>query len=224
MLALGAFLSLVSAALFGFNNAATRRGVLAGTTIQGMAITVPMGIVLFGLAALAAGSLGAVTTFSMPALICFALAGFAHFVFGRYCNYRAIAAIGTVLASPIQQWEVLVTLALAVVFLRETLTPVAVFAILLLLVGPLIAARIEGKGSKPASPAGAAVAAPAGAAKFEPRYTEGYVFAFLSIFGYGSSAIFVRAGLDYVSCSPYRVPVARMAAAHAALGKLAGDK
>jgi len=27
-----------------------------------------------------------------------------------------------------------------------------------------------------------------------------------------------RAGLDYVSCSPYRVPVARLAAAHAALG------
>ena len=28
-----------------------------------------------------------------------------------------------------------------------------------------------------------------------------------------------RAGLDYVSCSPFRVPVARLAAAHAALAK-----
>ena len=28
-----------------------------------------------------------------------------------------------------------------------------------------------------------------------------------------------RIGLDYVSCSPYRVPVARLAAAHAALTK-----
>jgi pyruvate,orthophosphate dikinase len=27
-------------------------------------------------------------------------------------------------------------------------------------------------------------------------------------------------GLNYVSCSPFRVPVARLAAAHAALGKL----
>ena len=27
-------------------------------------------------------------------------------------------------------------------------------------------------------------------------------------------------GLDYISCSPYRVPVARLAAAHAALGVL----
>jgi pyruvate, orthophosphate dikinase len=31
---------------------------------------------------------------------------------------------------------------------------------------------------------------------------------------------FHKVGLDYVSCSPYRVPVARMAAAHAALGLL----
>ncbi|MCL4292329.1 MAG: pyruvate, phosphate dikinase, partial [Acidimicrobiia bacterium] len=28
-----------------------------------------------------------------------------------------------------------------------------------------------------------------------------------------------RAGLDYVSCSPFRVPLARLAAAHAALGE-----
>jgi pyruvate,orthophosphate dikinase len=32
---------------------------------------------------------------------------------------------------------------------------------------------------------------------------------------------FHRIGVDYVSCSPYRVPVARLAAAHAALGAAA---
>jgi pyruvate,orthophosphate dikinase len=32
-----------------------------------------------------------------------------------------------------------------------------------------------------------------------------------------------QVGLDYVSCSPYRVPIARMAAAHAALKERAGD-
>jgi pyruvate,orthophosphate dikinase len=34
---------------------------------------------------------------------------------------------------------------------------------------------------------------------------------------------FEKAGLDYVSCSPYRVPVARLAAAQAALSIKAGD-
>jgi pyruvate,orthophosphate dikinase len=33
-----------------------------------------------------------------------------------------------------------------------------------------------------------------------------------------SVGFFHRAGLDYVSCSPYRVPIARLAAAHVALG------
>ena len=31
-------------------------------------------------------------------------------------------------------------------------------------------------------------------------------------------------GLDYVSCSPYRVPIARLAAAQAALGKIAASQ
>jgi pyruvate, orthophosphate dikinase len=34
-----------------------------------------------------------------------------------------------------------------------------------------------------------------------------------------SVGFFHRAGLDYVSCSPYRVPIARLAAAHVALGR-----
>jgi pyruvate,orthophosphate dikinase len=34
-----------------------------------------------------------------------------------------------------------------------------------------------------------------------------------------SVAFFERAGLDYVSCSPYRVPIARLAAAQAALAR-----
>ena len=33
-----------------------------------------------------------------------------------------------------------------------------------------------------------------------------------------------RAGLNYVSCSPFRVPVARLAAAQAALGAVVRDK
>jgi len=38
-----------------------------------------------------------------------------------------------------------------------------------------------------------------------------------------SVAFFHQVGLDYVSCSPYRVPIARLAAAQAALGFKAKD-
>ena len=37
-----------------------------------------------------------------------------------------------------------------------------------------------------------------------------------------SIELFFDAGLDYVSCSPYRVPIARLAAAQAVLGAGAG--
>ena len=38
-----------------------------------------------------------------------------------------------------------------------------------------------------------------------------------------SIQFFEKVGLDYVSCSPYRVPVARLAAAQAALQVKVGD-
>jgi len=38
-----------------------------------------------------------------------------------------------------------------------------------------------------------------------------------------SIALFHRAGLDYVSCSPYRVPIARLAAAQAIIGGAKAD-
>jgi pyruvate, orthophosphate dikinase len=38
-----------------------------------------------------------------------------------------------------------------------------------------------------------------------------------------SIQFFEKVGLDYVSCSPYRVPVARLAAAQAALSTKGGD-
>ena len=37
-----------------------------------------------------------------------------------------------------------------------------------------------------------------------------------------SIAFFLDAGVDYVSCSPFRVPIARLAAAHAVIG-IGGD-
>jgi drug/metabolite transporter (DMT)-like permease len=183
---LGALLALISAATFAYNNVATRRGVLHGSVFQAMAITVPMGVVLFGAAAWLAGSLGRVAQFSWHAIACFAMAGFMHFVFGRYCNYRALAAIGTNLAAPIQQWEVLVTLALALIFLGETLGPIKFLGIALLLLGPALA-NLKDADRKPL-----ATDPPA----FVPRYAEGYLFAFLTIFGYGSSPIFIKAGLQ----------------------------
>jgi drug/metabolite transporter (DMT)-like permease len=208
---LGGFLALLSAATFALNNASVRRGVLTGSVLQGMAITVPIGVPLFFIAAAATGSLDAVGGFPLKAVLALAAAGILHFVWGRYCNYRAMRAIGTNLAGPVQQVNLIFTLAVAIWLLDETLTPLRILGIALILLGPSLTMRegpAEDSRAKPAQAAAdaqnlavmeraAPVAAPAASRPaFKPRYAEGYTFAVLSATGYGLSPIFIRLGLE----------------------------
>ena len=118
----------------------------------------------------------------------------------------------TNLAAPVQQINLIFTLAVAIWLLGETLTPLRIVGIALILLGPSLTMR-EGPAENPrATPAQAAadtekvaviesaapVAAPAAEAPpaFKPRYAEGYTFAVLSATGYGLSPIFIRLGLE----------------------------
>lgn len=56
---LGGFLALLAAATFALNSATARRAVLSGTVMQGIAITVPLGVVGFLIGAILFGQLGA---------------------------------------------------------------------------------------------------------------------------------------------------------------------
>jgi uncharacterized membrane protein len=204
---LGGLLAVFSAATFAFNNASVRRGVLSGTVGQAMAITVPLGVPLFLLAALTSGHLGDVWEFSPQALAALALAGILHFVWGRYCNYRATSAIGSNLVAPVQQVNLIVTLWLAIWLLGEQLTPLRILGIGLILLGPSVSMR-----AKAEEPSGRELSQEsdfdtnvidkndAGARDetlgFKPRYAEGYLFALLSATGYGVSPILVRVGLE----------------------------
>jgi uncharacterized membrane protein len=191
------------------NDVSVRRGVLTGSVLQGMAITVPIGVPLFFIAAAATGYLGTLGEFSVPAMASLATAGILHFVWGRYCNYRAIRAIGINLATPLQQFNLLVTLAAAVGILGEALTPLRLLGIALVLLGPGFTLR-EARAAKEPVAEAETTATPeraeayAGtarrqAAEFEPRYGEGYLFALLSATGYGLSPIFIRLGLEQQS-------------------------
>jgi len=201
---LGGFIALLSAATFALNNASVRRGVLSGSVLQAMAITVPIGLPISFLVALATGSLAAVAGFSSRALFALSLSGIMHFVWGRYCNYRATRAIGTNLVAPIQQINLIFTLLLAIVILGETLTPLRALGIALVLLGPTFtlqrASACEGKPARKAEAmqnferaAGLSIA---GHPAFRPSYTEGYFWALMSATGYGLSPILVRIGLE----------------------------
>jgi uncharacterized membrane protein len=212
---LGGFLSLLSAATFAFETVATRRGVLRGSVAQAMAITVPLGVPIFLLFALAFGAFQTLAGFSTRAIVCLACAGVVHFIWGRYCNYRASKAMGAILVAPVQQSSMLITLALAIGILGERLTLLRVIGIGLVVLGPALtydtarrAASAKGEPTGPAqsgrpddrlSDAVLQTATPADAAKramFRPDYAEGYLFALLSATGYGVSPILVRFALE----------------------------
>jgi uncharacterized membrane protein len=186
---LGSFLALLAAATFAMNAATARRGVLRATVLQGLAITVPIGVPLFFAVAWVFGEVGRLTAMPAEAVLWFAAAGVIHFVGGRYSNYRASKAIGANLAAPILQTDVLLTLALAIVVLGETLTPLRMFGIALVLIGPaLVLPR-----SSADRPAAKVPGSPEG---FKPKYAEGYLFSFFCAVTFGISPILISIGIE----------------------------
>ena len=143
-----------SAAAFAFNNAGIRRGVLTGSVLQAMAITVPIGVPIFLFFAVVTGFLGAVTEFPPEAIVVLASAGILNFVWARYCIYRATKAIGMNLVAPLQQLNLVVTLVLAVFVLEEKLDTLRWLGIALVVLGPAITTMGQGRKS-PAATGGA---------------------------------------------------------------------
>lgn len=182
---LGVVLAALSAATFAFNNASARRGVLTGSVAQALAITVPIGVPIFLVAALATGTLGTVSRFSSEAIGLLALAGVLHFVVGRYGNFRAAQAIGANLAGPVIQLSLAVTLVLAVLVLKEPLTALRLTGIALLALAPVLMRNAAADASQ-------APATRAGSPKFQPRYAEGYVFALVAALLYGVTPLLIR--------------------------------
>jgi drug/metabolite transporter (DMT)-like permease len=182
---LGALLALASAATFGLNNAAVRRGVLTSTVLQAMAITVPMGVPLFALACLLFGGFQALAGFSKAQWLWMILAGIVHFIVGRYGNYRSTKAMGANLSSPIQQLSVPISIVLAIIYLGEVLTPLRLIGFIMVMVGPVIMLRRnKGEGVRKS------------ASGFIPHFAEGFMWGFVSAFAYGASPLFIMMGLE----------------------------
>jgi uncharacterized membrane protein len=171
--------------------------VVTASVAQAMAVTVPLGLPIVLLVALAFGALPALTDFPAGAIAYLAAAGVLHFVWGRYCNYRATKAIGTNLVAPVQQVNLIITLVAALWVLDEHLTPLKVVGIGLILIGPFLILRSSTTSRE--RPVSEEKITPIDAEKpsgFEPKYAEGYLFSVLSAMGYGISPILVRIGLE----------------------------
>ena len=190
---LGGLLSLASAVTFAYANASVRRGVLTGTVLQAVAISLPVALPFFVLAMLMTGGFQPLVGFSWRSLGLLALAGIIHFAWARHCNYRATKAMGANLVAPIQQYSLVITLVLAVVWLGEALTLLRVIGIVLVIVGP---ALTHERGKKSAAAEAASVGISVDIKVFKPDYAEGYFYGLLSAIGFGISPILIGMAFD----------------------------
>lgn len=181
---LGALLSLISAAAFGLNNALLRRGVIGGTVLQAMAITVPAGVPLFALGCLLFGAAGAVVDLTVEAWVWYTATGITHFIVGRYANYRATKVLGAAQSGPIIQLSLIVSVFLALALLGEKLTILQAIGIVLVFFGPLIILRQRTGRQVVRTRAGQTI-----------NYLEGYFWGVVCALGFGTSPILIRYGL-----------------------------
>lgn len=193
---LGVLFSILSAATFALNNAAARRGIVTGTPVQAMAVTVPLGVVCFLPVALVLGELSRLTQFSTAAMGWMAALGVQHFLVGRYCNFTANQVAGVNLTAPVVQLQVVVTMVMAVVVLHEPCTALQIIGGVVMLAASLITQR------QPPKAKGAPAAAKPAANKpelppFMPRYLAGYLFASLAAVAYGSTPVMARFALEH---------------------------
>lgn len=203
---LGVLYAALGAFTFALNNVAMRRGVVTGSVLQGMAITVPIGGFSFLVMTLAFGELGQLLVFPAVALTWLAGQGIVHFVLGRYCNYKSNQLMGVNLAAPVVQLQVLVAMILALVMLHEKFTTLQVIGSVLMLGGSFVtqtkSSKRRNKASAPLPPAmpilslpserEPAAPGPTPAPAFRPRVFSGYLFALGAAMCYGSSPLMAR--------------------------------
>jgi len=180
---LGVLYAALGAFTFALNNVAMRRGVVTGSVLQGMAMTVPIGGLSFLVMTVAFGELGQLVLFPSVALAWLAGQGIVHFVFGRYCNYKSNQLMGVNLAAPVVQLQVPFAMMLAVAALHEKFTMLQVIGSVLMLGGSFVTQTKTGHGIKKTS-----TPRPA----FRPRIVSGYLFALGAAMCYGSSPLMAR--------------------------------
>jgi drug/metabolite transporter (DMT)-like permease len=197
---LGILYAALGAFTFSLNNVMMRRGVVTGSVLQAMALTVPIGAVSFVVMTAAFGALDQIAVFPMAALAWLAGQGVVHFVLGRYCNYKSSQLMGVNLAAPVVQLQVPFAMLLAVVTLHEIFTVLQAVGSTLMLGGSFVTQRRASEGGT--APLKAHVTTVPGREKgqigvlepkmFQPRVFSGYGFGAAAAICYGSSPLMAR--------------------------------
>ena len=223
-MSLGILFALLAAMSFGFNGATVRRGVATAAASQGLYITIFGGLVLFVVAAAVSGQLFRAGEMAGSDYGFLVAGGLVHILVGRYCNYRAIAAMGANRAGPVVGASTLASVLIAVVFLEEVVTLRIAAGIALVMAGPALVARRRAR--TPSPPRGASGTAPDAVPSprdvvANPDLREGYIFGVMAALLWGAGPVLMRAGLDSTGLGILGGLVTYAAAAVALVGVLA---
>jgi len=206
---LGVLYAALGAFTFALNNVAMRRGVVTGSVLQGMALTVPIGGLSFLVLTIAFGELYHLALFPTAALAWLAGQGIVHFVLGRYCNYKSNQLMGVNLTAPVVQLQVPFAMLLAVAMLHEKFTVLQAIGSALMLGGSFITQAKAGGGRRPKSAElSGAPSIPTASSQeqvgtreqkpvFRPRVLSGYALGLGAAMCYGSSPLMARQAFLY---------------------------
>jgi drug/metabolite transporter (DMT)-like permease len=190
---LGALLALGCAAAIGCGTVILRRGVLRISSRFMTSISIFTGPPFFLLVVSIAGDISRMGQFSGQSYLFFILSGIVHFALGRNFGTRAVQLIGSTRSQTVIGLSFIVSIILALIVLKETVTIRMVFGIFLALIGPLI---IVLKEPMVASNAQAGLTSHGAEIDHRTLYI-GYLNGVLAALCWGSSPILIKFGLEH---------------------------
>jgi drug/metabolite transporter (DMT)-like permease len=188
---LGILLGLGSAVAFGANAIITRRGMLRLSPDYIATLSVFTGCCFFLVATGITGDLFTLGQLSWKAFLFWALSGIIHFALGRTWAYRSIQILGSNRSNVVTSLSPGVTVVLAVLILKERMTPLMVLGILFSLAGPVLIILKEQMVRQPHT-------TPDSYGKELDRNAllRGMFYGVGAAVFWGSSAIFIKFGLE----------------------------
>lgn len=189
---LGTLFALGAAASFATQSVVIRRGVRFASVDYLANISIFSGLLFFLLISILTGDLFRLGEFNWKVYALFTFSGVIHFVLGRTFGFRCIQYVGSTRSNVITGLHTIVSILLAIVVLRENLTPITTLGVLLALSGPVLIASKEHTAAKAVSST-----ASHGSKDVDRRTLYvGMLYGAGAALFWGSSAIFIKIGLD----------------------------
>ena len=186
LLGLGAAMGLAAASVI------TRRGMLRASSNYFATISVFTGFLFFVPVTGITGDLLAIGRLHWKACIFWALSGIVHFALGRTWAYRSVQLVGTNRSNIVTSLSPIATVTLAVLLLREKVTPLEFLGIMFTLSGPLLILLKE----KTAGKVSPLKSGSYGKEVDRPALILGVLYGLGAALFWGSSSIFIKFGLD----------------------------